>query len=567
MRRPPEVIVPQEHVFVPDVDLSTLPLDELSTSDLVYNRELSWLDFNWRVLHQATDKRSPLIERLKFLAITSSNLDEFFRKRVGGLKRQKAAGIANLHYSGLTPEHQLDLIAKAVRPMIDMQSACLLDDILPALAEHGMRILDYSELGDLQRAKLEEYYLRKVYPILIPLAVDAGHPFPFISNLSLSLAVVLRDPATEETFFARVKVPSSRPRWVPLDDPLHFVPLEQVIIHNLDSLFEGMEVVAAYPFRVTRNASMTRNEEEADDLVVMIAEELREQRFAPGVRLEVDAAMPPSMMQFLQRELHLEQNDVYPIRGPICLVDLFSLTDVNLPELKFRPWSPMVPPRLSGLDTRERPGEIFSIIRQGDLVFHHPYFSFGASTQQFIEAASRDPQVLAIKQTLYRTSADSPIIAALIYAAEQGKQVAVLVEVKARFDEAQNIEWARKLEDAGCHVAYGLVGLKTHTKTSLVIREEEDGLAAYYHIGTGNYNPKTASLYTDLGILGCQPDIAADLMDMFNYLTGYSRQTEYRKLLVAPVNMRQRFLDLIGRRDRERVGRTPGQRDRQDEWS
>ncbi len=542
---PPEIIVPQEHVFVPEVDLSTLPLDELSTSDLVYNRELSWLDFNWRVLHQATDSRAPLIERLKFLAITASNLDEFFRKRVGGLKRQKAAGIANLRYSGLTPEHQLDLIAKAVRPMIDIQSACLLDEILPALAEHGMRILDYSELGDLQRAKLEEYYLRKVYPILIPLAVDAGHPFPFISNLSLSLAVVLRDPVSDETFFARVKVPSSRPRWVPLDDPLHFVPLEQVIIHNLDSLFEGMEVVAAYPFRVTRNASMTRNEEEADDLVVMIAEELREQRFAPGVRLEVDAAMPPSMMQFLQRELHLEQNDVYPIRGPICLVDLFSLTDVNLPELKFRPWSPMVPPRLSGLDTRERPDEIFSIIRQGDLVFHHPYFSFGASTQQFIEAASRDPQVLAIKQTLYRTSADSPIIAALISAAEQGKQVAVLVEVKARFDEAQNIEWARKLEDAGCHVAYGLVGLKTHTKTSLVIREEEDGLAAYYHIGTGNYNPKTASLYTDLGILGCQPDIAADLMDLFNYLTGHSRQTEYRKLLVAPVNMRQRFLDLL----------------------
>ena len=542
---PVDVIVPEEHVFEPDVDLSTFSLDELSTSDIVYNRELNWLDFNWRVLHQATDERSPLVERLKFLAITSSNLDEFFRKRVGGLKRQKAVGVANLNLSGWTPEYQLELIAEAVRPMVDTQSTCLLDDILPALAEHGMRILDYSELGEVQRAKLEEYYRRRVYPILTPLAVDAGHPFPFISNLSLSLAIVLRDQVNDETLFARVKVPSNRPRWVPLDDPLHFVPLEQVIIHNLDSLFEGMEIVAAYPFRVTRNASLTRNEEEADDLVEMIAEELREQRFAPVVRLEVDESMPTNMMHFLQRELHLEKNDIYPIRGPLRLIDLFSLTDVNLPHLKFQPWSPMVPPRLSGLDVRERPGEIFSIIRQGDLVFHHPYISFGASTQQFIEAASRDPHVLAIKQTLYRTSADSPIIEALINAAEQGKQVAVLVEVKARFDEAQNIGWARKLEDAGCHVAYGLVGLKTHTKTSLVIREEENGLTAYYHIGTGNYNPKTASLYTDLGILGCQPEIAADLMDLFNYLTGYSRQSEYRELLVAPVNMRQRFLDLL----------------------
>ena len=538
-------IVPAQRAYTPEVELATLSLDELSTSDVVYNRELNWLDFNWRVLYQALDERTPLLERLQFLAITSSNLDEFFRKRVGGLKRQKAAGVANLILSGWTPEYQLDLIAQTVRPMVDQHSDCLLDEILPALAEHGLRIVDYNELNELQKAKLEHYYRREVYPILTPLAVDASHPFPFLSNLSLSLAVLLRDPVTEESVFARVKVPPSRPRWVPLDDSLHFVPLEQVIIHNLDSLFEGMEIVAAYPFRVTRNASMNRNEEEADDLVEMIAEELREQRFAPVVRIEVAEEMPVGMQRFLQRELQLEQNDLYTIRGPLGLVDLFSLNDVNLPELKYQPWSPLSPPRLSGLDVRERPEEIFSIIRQGDLMVHHPYTSFAASTQQFIEAASRDPQVLAIKQTLYRTSADSPIIAALMAAAERGKQVAVLVEVKARFDEARNIEWAHKLEDAGCHVAYGLVGLKTHSKTCLVIREEDNGLTPYYHIGTGNYNPRTATLYTDVGILGCRRDIAADLMDLFNYLTGYSRQTEYRKLLVAPVNMRQEFLDLI----------------------
>ena len=322
--------------------------------------------------------------------------------------------------------------------------------------------------------------------------------------------------------------PSTRARWIPLSDPLHFVPLEQVIIHHLASLFEGMEILAAYPFRVTRNADIARNEDEAEDLVEMIAEELREQRFAPVVRLEVDEAMPANMISLLQRELHLEENDVYRVRGPLNLTDLFALADINMPELKYEPWTPMAPPRLSGLDVRERPGEIFSIMSQGDLMVHHPYISFGLSTQQFIEAAARDPQVLAMKQTLYRTSADSPIIDALILAAEQGKQVAVIVEVKARFDEARNIEMARKLEKAGCHGAYGIVGLKTHSKLSLAIRQEENGLKAYYHVGTGNYNPRTATLYTDLGILGCRPDVGADLMDLFNFLTAYSRQTEYR---------------------------------------
>lgn len=539
------VIQPVEQVYVPGVPLTSLSLDELTHSDMVYNRELNWLNFNWRVLNEAIDSRNPLLERLRFIAITASNLDEFFRKRVGGLKRQKAAGLANLNLSGWLPDLQLQLIAKAVRPMVDAQSTCLLDDLLPALAEHGIRILDYTQLDFEQQQHLRAYYLREVYPILTPLAVDPGHPFPFLSNLSLSLGVFLRDPVTDETQFARVKVPQNRPRWVPLDIPFHFVPLEQVIVHNLDTLFSGMDIVAAYPFRVTRNADMARNEEEADDLIELISEELREQRFAAIVRLEVDEAMPPGMVAILQHELELEQNDVYPIRGLLRLADLFPLADLGMPHLKYEPWTPVTPPRFAGIDRQSRSGDLFSLIRQGDLLVHHPYHSFNATTQLFVETAARDPQVVAIKQTLYRTSADSPVVAALIHAAERGKQVAVLVEVKARFDEAQNIEWARALENAGCHVAYGLVGLKTHSKLSLAIREEEEGLRAYYHIGTGNYNPKTASLYTDLGLLSCNSEIGADIMDVFNFLTGYSRQTLYRKLLVAPVNMRQRFLEMI----------------------
>lgn len=542
---PAPEIVPAVRAFVPEFDLASFSLDELSTSDVAYNRELSWLDFNWRVFAEAQDDRNPLLERLRFVAITASNLDEFFRKRVGGLRRQKAAGIAHLNLPGWTPDLQLQLIAKAVRPLVEQQAACLHDDILPALAEHGVRIFNYSELDHDQQQRLRAYYLREVYPILTPLAVDPGHPFPFLSNLSLSLGIFLHDPLSGEHQFARVKVPQNRPRWVPLDVPHHFVPLEQVIIHNLDALFIGMDIVAAYPFRVTRNADMARNEEEADDLMEMISEELREQRFAAVVRLEVDEAMPSAMLAILQHELGLEQNDIYPVHGLLRLADLFPLADLSLPNLKYEPWTPITPPRLIGIDRQSRSGDLFSIIRQGDLLVHHPYHSFTASTQLFIETAARDPQVVAIKQTLYRTSSDSPVVEALIHAAERGKQVAVLVEVKARFDEAQNIEWARALENAGCHVAYGLVGLKTHSKLSLAVRDEEDGLRAYFHIGTGNYNPKTASLYTDLGLFSCNPDIGADIMDVFNFLTGYSRQSQFRKLLVAPVNMRQRFVELI----------------------
>lgn len=539
------VVQPVVEVFSPEQDPTEMSLEELSTSPEIYNRELNWLDFNWRVLQEGLDDRTPLLERLRFLAITASNLDEFFRKRVGGLKRQQAAGIANLTLPGWTPDYQLNLISHKVRPMLTAQSNCLYDEVLPALADHDVYIRDYTDLEQHQQEHLRDYYLREVYPILTPLAVDSGHPFPFISNMSLSLAVLLQNPDSGETQFARLKVPQNRPRWVSLKNPMHVVPLEQIIIHNLDVLFTGMEIVAAHPFRVTRNADIARNEEQADDLLEMISEELRERRFAASVRLEVDESMPEHIISMLQYELELDDIDIYPVRSLLGLADLFSLADLNLPTLKYKPWTPVVPPRFAGLGSNTRPADVFSILRQGNILVHHPYHSFPASTLKFIEAAAYDPQVLAIKQTLYRTDDESPVIEALIQAAEQGKQVAAIVEVKARFDEAQNISWARTLENAGCHVTYGLVGLKTHAKLSLVIREEEDGLRAYYHVGTGNYHSKTASLYTDIGLLGCKPELDADLMDLFNYLTGYSRQSMYRKLLVAPVNMRQRFVELI----------------------
>lgn len=538
-------ILPSVRAYQPDIDLATLSLDELSTSQRVYNRELSWLDFCWRVLHEGLDQRTPLLERVSFLAITSSILDEFFLKRVGGLKRQLAVGLANLTLQGWTPGFQLQLIAKTVRPLIETQSHCFIEDIIPALAEHDIRIIDYNDLSEQQQKKLQQYYQSEVYPLLTPLAVDPGHPFPFISNLSLNLGVMLYDRISDESRFARVKIPVNRPRWVPLEHPQHFVPLEQIILHNLDSLFRGMEIVAAHPFRITRNADLDRNEEEAEDLLELISEELRERRFAPAVRLEVAESMPENMLAILQSELEVENTDIYHIRGLLGLDNLAALATLNLPHLKYEPWSPQPPARFASLDVKTRPSEMFTLIRQSDLMVHHPYYSFTSSTQQFIEAAARDPQVLAIKQTLYRTGSDSPVVNALIQAAERGKQVAVLVEVKARFDEERNIEWARVLEDAGCHVAYGLVGLKTHSKLSLAIRQEDDGLRAYVHIGTGNYNAKTASFYTDLGFFTCDPNITADVMDLFNFLTGYSRQTEYRKLLVAPVNMRQQFIDLI----------------------
>ncbi|GIV61191.1 MAG: polyphosphate kinase [Rhodothermaceae bacterium] len=518
----------------------------LSDSRLYFNRELSWLDFNWRVLYQALDERVPLLERVRFLAITASNLDEFFRKRVGGLRRQKAAGVQRLSPDGRTPEEQLRLISRAVRPMYRTLTETWEQTLKLLLREKaGIHIRDYASLEATQKAALHRYFMANVFPILTPLAVDPGHPFPFISNLSLSLAVTLRHPTRGTEHFARLKVPTSRGRWVPLSEPLHFVPLEQVIAANVHELFRGMEIVSVHPFRITRNADVRRDEEEADDLIEMIAEELRERRFAEVVRIEVDAGMPREVRELLMRELDLEPDDFYEVEGQIDLTDNVALADLDLPEHRYEPWEPVIPTRLlhEG-EAKDRPN-MFAVIRKGDLLVHHPYESFRASVQRFIEEAAEDPRVLAIKQTLYRTSDQSPIVDALRRAAESGKQVAVLVEVKARFDEQNNIEWGQILEKSGVHVTYGLVGLKTHTKTTLVIREEQDGLRAYCHIGTGNYNPSTARFYTDLGLLTCDPDIGFDLINLFHYLTGYSPEQNYRKLVVAPRDMRKTFIELI----------------------
>ncbi len=545
---------PAEYDLPRAVSPRPVPADaSLDDPSFFFNRELSWLDFNWRVLYQAMDERTPLLERLRFLAITATNLDEFFRKRVGGLKRQRAAGVTRLSADGRTPDDQLALISEAVRPMYRLMGTTWSDALAQALrAEANLHIRDYDTLTADQRARLHRHFQANIFPVLTPLAVDPGRPFPFISNLSLSLAVMLRHPTRGTEHFARVKVPRNRGRWLPLEDnPMHMVPVEQVVAHNIRELFRGMEVQSVHAFRVTRNADVRRNEEEADDLTEMIAEHLRERRFAPVVRLEVERAMPQQVLQILKRELAIDADDVYVSDTLLDFSDAMHLADLRIPEVHYSPdmrystWEPITPPRLVHEGETKTQPDIFSVIREGDLLVHHPYDSFQASVQRFIEEATHDPKVLAIKQTLYRTSAESPIVEALVEAAERGKQVAVLVEVKARFDEERNIEWGQKLEDAGVHVAYGLVGLKTHAKVALVVREEDNGLRTYGHIGTGNYNATTARLYTDLGLLTCDPDIGYDLTNLFHYLTGYAPEQHYRRLLVAPGGMRTAFEQLI----------------------
>lgn len=527
------------------------PLDH---PHLYFNRELSWLSFNWRVLYQAMDERTPLLERIRFLAITASNLDDFFRKRVGGLKRQVAAGVTRLSPDGRTPRTQLERIAEAVRPMYEALTTIWREQLAPVLdARIGLRIRDYASLSDAQQERLHEHFQTNIFPVLTPLAVDPGRPFPFISNLSLSLAVILRHPTRGTEHFARVKVPRNRGRWLPLDDPLHFVPIEQVVAHNVHELFRGMNVESVHAFRVTRNADVRRNEEEADDLTEMISERLRERRFAPVVRLEVERTMPERVRRLLVRELSLGEEEVYVSDGLMDYADMIALADHHIPDerytsdLRYPAWTPRVPTQLVHEGETKSQENIFSIIRERDVLVHHPYDAFPASVQRFIEEAARDPKVLAIKQTLYRTSEESSIVEALVDAAERGKQVAVLVEVKARFDEERNIEWGQKLEDSGVHVAYGLVGLKTHGKVALVIREEAGGLQTYAHISTGNYNSTTARLYTDLGLLTCDADIGYDLINLFHYLTGYAPEQHYRRLMVAPRNMRAGFRRLIRR--------------------
>jgi polyphosphate kinase len=522
------------------------PVEILDPAMLYLNRELSWLEFNLRVLHEAEDPSTPLLERLKFMAIFDSNLDEFFMKRIGGLKQQLASNLRELPPDSRTPRQQLAEIHAAVRPLLDRQRRLLNQDLLPALRQHGLEILRWDELRASERRHLSVEFNKKHFPILTPLAFDPAHPFPFISNLSLSLAVCVKEPGDSDPRFARIKAPHILPRWLQVPGTLRYVPLEEVIAHNLERLFPGMEIVESYPFRVTRNADVQRNEEEADDLLEAIQEELRERRFATVVRLEVGAGMPAWMLQLLFEELGVGEQEVFEIDGLLALKDLMQLINVPLPSLRYRPWSPVTHPRLQPPEPGEE-ADIFGAIAGGDILVHHPYDSFATSVQRFIEIAALDPAVLAVKQTLYRTSADSPNMRALIRAAEDRKQVAVTVEIKARFDEAANIEWAERLEKVGAHVAYGVVGLKTHAKVALVVRQERDGLRCYTHIATGNYNPETAKLYTDLGILTCREDIADDVVQLFNMLTGYVHKPRFKKLLVAPINMRQRFLELIQR--------------------
>ena len=521
------------------------------------NRELSWLEFNARVLHEAEDPDTPLLERLKFIAIFDSNLDEFFMKRVGGLKQQIASNVRDLGADGEgTPRQQLAQINASVRPMVARQRRLLNQELLPLLRQHGLEILSWDELKVGERHHLREEFDKRIFPVLTPLAVDPAHPFPFISNVSLSLAVAVKAPGEGQLpRFARVKAPHILPRWVQVPKTLRHVPLEEVIAHNLDRLFPGMEVVEAAFFRVTRNADVHRNEETAEDLLEVIQEELRERRFATIVRLETSKGMSKWMTGLLCEQLEVSESEVYEVEGPLALKDLMSLAgDAPLPSLRFRPWVPVTQPRLT-FDVGEET-EIFRAVDEGDILVHHPYDSFATSIQRFIETSADDPKVFAIKQTLYRTSAGSPNMAALIRAAEARKQIAVTVEIKARFDEAANIEWAEALENVGAHVCYGLVGLKTHAKVALVVRQDGDTLRRYVHIATGNYNPETAKLYTDLGLFTSNEEISQDALQLFNMLTGFVHEPQFKKLLVAPVSMRQRFLEMIAREvEHARAGR------------
>ncbi len=532
------------------------------------NRELSWLEFNSRVLHEAMDSRTPLLERLKFMGIFSSNLDEFFMVRVAALQQQVEAKVSQLAFDGRTPTQQLDDISFSLRPLVIQQHQHFQKVLRSQLTNHGVYILDYIELSQKQRNYLDNYFEEQIFPVITPLAVDPSHPFPYISNLSLNLAVLIKNPETEEEFFARVKVPKVLPRFLPLPPELSIqhngkpatwtgIPLEQAIAHNLESLFPGMNIQEYHTFRITRDADLGLEEDEADDLLLAIEQELRKRRVGgTPVRLEINPQTPEAVRSRLLQDLELDDTDVYEVEGLLGLRDLMYFMSLPLPNIKDKPWQSVVPSRLQrirepivnpDLMEIEEGKDFFAVIRDRDLLLHHPYQSFTASVVKFITHAAHDPDVLAIKMTLYRTSGDSPIVNALIAAAENGKQVSVLVELKARFDEENNIYWARRLESVGVHVVYGLVGLKTHCKTVLVVRREKDRIRRYVHIGTGNYNPKTARLYTDFGLFSCRDELGADLTDLYNYLTGYSRQKSYRQLLVAPVNMRDRFLGLIQR--------------------
>jgi polyphosphate kinase len=513
--------------------------------DALLNRELSWIDFDRRVLAQADDDQIPLLERLKFVAISASNLDEFFQVRVAALKDQIAAEVTQPSPDGRTPAGQLIEILDAVRGLVADQERVLLNDLLPQLRSEGVGLCDWAELSIEEQKQLIAIFDQRVFPVLTPLAVDPGHPFPYISNLSLNLGVMVRDPATNERRFTRLKVAQNLPRYIRIPDTDRFLPLEQLIASQLASLFPGMHVESQWAFRVIRNADLFLDEDEADDLLEAVETELRRRRFGRAVRLEVEVGMSDEMIGMLLDELDLERDDVSRHQLPLDLNRLFVIHSIDRFDLKDEPWPVRPVPELvqATLDRQS----MFAVLRERDVLLHHPYQSFGDSVETFIAQAADDPRVLSIKMTLYRTSGDSPIARSLIRAAERGVQVAALIELKARFDEEANISWARKLEQAGVHVVYGLAGLKTHTKCVLVVRDDADGLRRYAHLGTGNYNTRTARLYEDIGLLTADPEITADLGELFNHLTGYSRQVGSRRILVAPTALRDRLIELIGR--------------------
>ena len=524
-------------------------LPEALPEDRYLNRELSWLDFNARVLALAADPSLPLLERAKFLAIFASNLDEFYMVRVAGLKRRDEMGLSVRSADGLSPREQLRRIGERSQQIATRHATVFGELVRPALAEQGIVIVTWSDLDEAERDRLSTYFHEQVFPVLTPLAVDPAHPFPFVSGLSLNLAITVRQPDDGTQHFARIKVPDNVDRFVELrprdeDTRVRFLPMEVLIAAFLGVLFPGLEIVEHHAFRITRNADMEVEEDRDEDLLQALERELARRRFGSPVRLEVADDMTENMLELLQNELDVDPGDVIEVPGLLDLSSLWQIYGVDRPLLKDPTFVPATPPAFG---ERETPKSIFSTLRDGDVLVHHPYDSFSTTVQRFIEQAAADPNVLAIKQTLYRTSGDSPIVSALIDAAEAGKQVVALVEIKARFDEQANIKWARALEQAGVHVVYGLIGLKTHCKTCLVVRREGSTIRRYCHIGTGNYNPKTSRLYEDVGLLTAAPDIGADLTDLFNSLTGYSRKVSYRNLLVAPHGVRKGIVERIDR--------------------
>src|ERR1700733_7271254 len=528
-------------------------IEDALPEDRYLNRELSWLDFNARVLALADDNSLPLLERAKFLAIFASNLDEFYMVRVAGLKRRDEMGLSVRSADGLTPRKQLGLIGEQTQRIATRHARVFLDSVRPALAEEGIYIVTWADLDQAERERLSTYFTDQVFPVLTPLAVDPAHPFPFVSGLSLNLAVTVKDEGGQH--FARVKVPDNVDRFVELDSRgdadgsdgpvvIRYLPMEELIAAFLPVLFPGMEIVEHHAFRITRNADYEVEEDRDEDLLQALERELARRRFGSPVRLEIADDMTESMLELLLRELDVHPGDVIEVPGLLDLSSLWQIYGIDRPALKDRTWIPATSPAFAD---RETPKSIFATLREGDVLLHHPYESFSTSVQRLIEQAAADPNVLAIKQTLYRTSGDPPIVRALISAAEAGKQVVAMVEIKARFDEQANIRWARTLEQSGVHVVYGYVGLKTHCKTCLVVRREGSTIRRYCHIGTGNYNGKTARLYEDVGLLTASPEIGADLTDLFNSLTGYSRKVSYRNLLVAPHSVRTGIIDRINR--------------------